>query len=338
VHVNRADRLGNGQYLGPDPYFDDLFCEAADAAYVSCERLVDTAELTKEAPPQTLLVNRLMVDGVVETPRGAHFTSLRPRLRPGRGFQRLYATTPWAEFTERFLAVTRAYQSAVRTWQRSGGDGRDPRARDTRTPPLPPRRVLRDRLRRGVARRRRDPGQPDGPDPLGRRPAGPAHLRAGPAAHRRRGDAAGVGRHAGEGWLPYRQVSAMVAAGRRHVMMGASQIDRYGNQNISCIGDWARPKRQLLGVRGAPGNTLNNPVSYWVPKHSPRVFVEKVDMVCGVGYDRAAAPGGRPASTASPGSCRTWACSTSRPRPLDAAASLHPGVTVEQVRRRPGSS
>jgi acyl CoA:acetate/3-ketoacid CoA transferase beta subunit len=89
-----------------------------------------------------------------------------------------------------------------------------------------------------------------------------------------------------EGWLPYRQVFTMVAAGRRHVMMGAAQIDRFGSQNISCIGDWARPKAQLLGVRGAPGNTVNHPVSYWVPRHSRRVFVEQVDMVCGVGYDR----------------------------------------------------
>ena len=89
-----------------------------------------------------------------------------------------------------------------------------------------------------------------------------------------------------EGWLPYRQVFTMVAAGRRHVMMGAAQIDRFGNQNISCIGDWSRPKAQLLGVRGAPGNTVNHAVSYWVPRHSRRVFVEHVDMVCGVGFDR----------------------------------------------------
>jgi acyl CoA:acetate/3-ketoacid CoA transferase beta subunit len=91
-----------------------------------------------------------------------------------------------------------------------------------------------------------------------------------------------------EGWLPYAKVFTMVAAGLRHVMMGAAQIDRHGNQNISCIGDWHRPKAQLLGVRGAPGNTVNHPVSYWVPRHSPRVFVPRVDMVCGVGYDRGA--------------------------------------------------
>jgi acyl CoA:acetate/3-ketoacid CoA transferase beta subunit len=94
-----------------------------------------------------------------------------------------------------------------------------------------------------------------------------------------------------EGWLPFRSVFTVVASGRRHVMMGAAQLDRYGNQNISCIGDWARPTAQLLGVRGAPGNTVNHPVSYWVPRHSRRVFVESVDMVCGVGYDRAAQAG-----------------------------------------------
>jgi acyl CoA:acetate/3-ketoacid CoA transferase beta subunit len=89
-----------------------------------------------------------------------------------------------------------------------------------------------------------------------------------------------------EGWVPFREVFTMLAAGRRHVMMGASQLDQFGNQNISCIGDWARPRAQLLGVRGAPGNTVNHPVSYWVPRHSRRVFVDQVDMASGVGYDR----------------------------------------------------
>lgn len=92
-----------------------------------------------------------------------------------------------------------------------------------------------------------------------------------------------------EGWLPFRSVFDVVAAGTRHVMMGASQIDRFGNQNISAVGDWSKPKVQLLGSRGAPGNTVNHTTSYWVPAHSPRVFVETVDFVSGVGYDRAAA-------------------------------------------------
>jgi acyl CoA:acetate/3-ketoacid CoA transferase beta subunit len=89
-----------------------------------------------------------------------------------------------------------------------------------------------------------------------------------------------------EGWMPYRDVLRLVATGRRHMMMGAAQLDQYGNQNISAIGDWSKPKAQLLGVRGAPGNTINHPVSYWIPRHSPRVFVSHVDLVCGIGYDR----------------------------------------------------
>ncbi|MFJ9419938.1 CoA transferase subunit A [Streptomyces sp. NPDC101227] len=115
VHMNRADRLGNGQYLGPDPYFDDLFCEAADAAYVSCEQLVDGFQ---DAVPQTLLVKRHAVTGVVETPNGAHFTSCVPDYGRDEPFQKLYATTPWDEFAERFLsgADEKSYQSAVHAW------------------------------------------------------------------------------------------------------------------------------------------------------------------------------------------------------------------------------
>ncbi|KJY24190.1 MULTISPECIES: CoA-transferase subunit beta [Streptomyces] len=141
-----------------------------------------------------------------------------------------------------------------------------------------------------------------------------------------------------EGWLPYRRHLTMVTGGRRHVMMGASQIDRYGNQNISCIGDWERPSRQLLGVRGAPVNTLNNPVSYWVPRHSPRVFVERVDMVSGVGYDRAAAAG--PSASRFHRLPRVVSdlgvFDFTGPGHSMRLVSVHPGVTVEQVRAATG--
>ncbi|MEK2478349.1 CoA-transferase subunit beta [Streptomyces noursei] len=141
-----------------------------------------------------------------------------------------------------------------------------------------------------------------------------------------------------EGWLPYRQHLAMVTGGRRHVMMGASQLDRFGNQNISCIGDWQRPARQLLGVRGAPVNTLNNPTSYWVPKHSRRVFVEKVDMVCGVGYDSAAAAG--PSATRYHRIPRVVSdlgvFDFATPDHTMRLVSLHPGVTAEEVQDATG--
>jgi acyl CoA:acetate/3-ketoacid CoA transferase beta subunit len=81
----------------------------------------------------------------------------------------------------------------------------------------------------------------------------------------------------------------VVWSGRRHVMMGATQVDRYGNQNIAALGpDPHAPKVQLLGFRGAPGNLINDTTSYWVPNHSPKVFVGNVDLVTGLGYDRAA--------------------------------------------------
>ncbi|WP_256725828.1 CoA transferase subunit A [Streptomyces sp. IMTB 2501] len=119
VHLNRADAQGNGQYLGPDPYFDDLFCEAADAAYVSCERIVDTADLLKAAGPQTLLVKRAFVDGVVETPNGAHFTSCAPDYDRDEAFQRAYAQAArdpeaWRAFADRFLSGDEdVYRAAV---------------------------------------------------------------------------------------------------------------------------------------------------------------------------------------------------------------------------------
>ena len=126
----------------------------------------------------------------------------------------------------------------------------------------------------------------------------------------------------------------VVWSGRRHVMMGASQIDRYGNQNFAFIGAWDQPKAQLLGFRGAPGNTIQNTTSYWIPNHSPRVFVEKVDVVSGVGYDRAAALGAAASrSTTSATWSRTSASSTSRRPTTDAAALGAPGRDRRRDRR-----
>ena len=123
VHLNRADRHGNATYLGPDPYFDDLFCMAADRAFVSCEQVVDTAGLTVDAPVQRLLVSRMMVDGVVETPNGAHFTTCTPDYERDERFQKAYAAAAsgsdedWQAFHDRFLAGDEdSYQAAVRAF------------------------------------------------------------------------------------------------------------------------------------------------------------------------------------------------------------------------------
>ncbi|GAA2393984.1 CoA transferase subunit A [Dactylosporangium salmoneum] len=119
VHLNRADVHGNAQYLGADPYFDDLFCSAAERAYVSVERIVPTAELTRDAPVQSLLLQRWMVHGVVEAPGGAHFTSCDPDYGRDEAFQREYAAAAadpqtWTAFYERYLAGDEsAYRAAV---------------------------------------------------------------------------------------------------------------------------------------------------------------------------------------------------------------------------------
>jgi acyl CoA:acetate/3-ketoacid CoA transferase beta subunit len=137
-----------------------------------------------------------------------------------------------------------------------------------------------------------------------------------------------------EGWMPYRRVFDVIATGKRRVMMGASQLDRYGNQNISQIGtDRQRPKVQLIGVRGAPGNTVNHRTNYWVPNHSKRVFVEKVDLVSGVGYDRAR-DGGTEVSRFHDVRVVVTNLAVLDFRTPDNSMrlrSVHPGVSVDQV-------
>jgi acyl CoA:acetate/3-ketoacid CoA transferase beta subunit len=135
-----------------------------------------------------------------------------------------------------------------------------------------------------------------------------------------------------EGWLPYRAVFDVVAHGKRHVVMGANQIDRYGNQNISAIGPHATPKRQLLGVRGAPGNTVNHRTSYWVPRHSPRVFVPAVDVVSGVGYDR----GGGPFHDVYRVVTNLCVLDFGGPSHAMRVVSTHPGVTIDEIVEQTG--
>jgi glutaconate CoA-transferase, subunit A len=128
VHMNRADLRGNGQYLGPDPYFDDLFCQAADQAFMSCERIVPTAELLSGGPVQSLLINRTMVHGIAETPNGAHFTSCVPDYGRDEEFQALYAgaaASPdkWQEFRAMYLAGDEAaYQRAVAAFREAAAE------------------------------------------------------------------------------------------------------------------------------------------------------------------------------------------------------------------------
>jgi acyl CoA:acetate/3-ketoacid CoA transferase beta subunit len=132
-----------------------------------------------------------------------------------------------------------------------------------------------------------------------------------------------------EGWNPYRTMFDVVWGGKRHVMMGATQVDRYGNQNIAALGDPARPKVQLLGFRGAPGNTICNTTSYFVPNHSPKVFVAEVDLVTGIGWDRGCKEIRRVVSNLG-----TFDFETDDHRMR--LRSIHPGVTVDEVQEATG--
>jgi acyl CoA:acetate/3-ketoacid CoA transferase alpha subunit len=120
VHLNLADPQGNAAYTGIDPYFDDVFLMASDRRYLSVERVVSTEELVKAVPPQAMLVNRMMVDVVVETPGGAHFTTAEPDYRRDEKFQRHYADAAgsedsWRKFIATYLSGSEAdYQEAVR--------------------------------------------------------------------------------------------------------------------------------------------------------------------------------------------------------------------------------
>jgi len=78
LHVDRADRLGNVQTLGPDPYFDEQFARAARRCYVSCEELVERLDLAHAADARFNLVERSCITGVVPVRFGAHPTSNPP--------------------------------------------------------------------------------------------------------------------------------------------------------------------------------------------------------------------------------------------------------------------
>ncbi|MFC5750912.1 CoA-transferase subunit beta [Actinomadura rugatobispora] len=166
------------------------------------------------------------------------------------------------------MSVTRAEVCAVACAELFRGDGEIVAAAVSGTVPMLGSRLARSTFEPGLLTTDGGPALTAEPVPLGATADG---------------SAAGT-----EGWLPFRDHLWLVLNGRRHVILGASQIDPYGNSNISCIGDWERPRSQLLGMRGAPGNTRVNTTSYWIPKHSPRVFVEKVDFVSGIGWDRGA--------------------------------------------------
>ena len=258
VHMNRADAGGNGQYLGPDPYFDDLFCLAAERAYLSCERIVPSLE----GPPQTLLLNRAMVHGVTETPNGAHFTSCVPDYGRDEAFQKRYAAgrgrpggvAPVHADVPRkrrgrlpegdSVNATRAEVCVVACAEAWRGDGA------TLASPMGLIPSLGARLARLTF----------APDLL--LTDGEAYLV----------DAGGQV----EGWLPYAKVFTMLAAGRRHVMMGAAQIDRsrqpehLGHRRLAAAEGAAARRARRAGQHGEPPGQLLGPEALAAGLHRPR--------------------------------------------------------------------
>lgn len=291
-HVNEADALGNAAILGPDPYFDDLYCGAAAEAFVTCERVVSTAQLAADS----VHMRRDVVSGVIEAPGGAGFTACVPDY--DRDLEALgdYAGRP----------VPTASGKLPEGWEV---------------------------MAVACAELFRDDGEllasPMGPIPklgawLARRTFSP-DLMISDGECTLLGDPKG---EVAESRMTYRQVFDQVWSGRRHVLMGASQIDQYGNQNIACLGDYAQPKVQLLGPRGAPGNTVNHPTSYFVPNHGKRVFVPAVDYVSGVGNNREGAGRYHGLKRVVTNLCVfDFQTDDGRMRLL----SLHPGVRVEDV-------
>lgn len=285
AHLNLGDSHGNAAYTGIDPYFDDLFLMAAERR-LSVERIVATEELVKSVPPQALFSQpddgRRHRGSTRRRPLHHRRTGLRARRAVPAALRRSGVDTGG-------LAAVRAH---LPIRHRSGLPGRGAQlwsitvstraevcavacaelfrdAGEIMISPMTNMASVGARLARLTF----------APDIL--LTDGEAQLLADTPALGKTGAPNRI-----EGWMPFGRVFETLAWGRRHVVMGANQVDRYGNQNISAFGPLQRPTRQMFGVRGSPGNTINHATSYWVGNHCKRVFVEAVDVVSGIGYDK----------------------------------------------------
>lgn len=142
-----------------------------------------------------------------------------------------------------------------------------------------------------------------------------------------------------ENWMGFSRIFDNVWSGKRHITGGPTQIDRFGQSNISCIGDHAKPKVQMLGVRGFPGNSICHANSFFVPSHNTRVFVGgECDMVCTIGYNPDRLPKGYSMDEIDLRLIVTDLCvmDFGGPDRQVRLVSVHPGITVAQVRENTG--
>lgn len=138
-----------------------------------------------------------------------------------------------------------------------------------------------------------------------------------------------------ENWMGFSRIFDNVWSGKRHAMVGPTQIDRFGQANISALGgSYQQPKVQMLGVRGFPGNSICHANSFFVPSHTARVFVDgECDVVCSIGYNPERLPKGYELDEIDIRLVITDLCvmDWQGPNHQLRLRSLHPGVTVEQV-------
>ena len=344
MHLNRADEHGNATYLGPDPYFDDLFVQAADKAYVSCEQIVDTAGLTVDTPVQRLLISRMMVDGVVETPNGAHFTICTPDYERDEKFQKAYAAAAsgadedWAAFERASSSGDEAaYQAAVAAFhaEEAGDERRSPAPRSAPPPsPTRSRTTARSSPARwgccrcsasGSAKLTSNPdlvisdgeslflggtpaavrqgGRRRGLDPV------PPRLRRGRLRQAPRDDGRDPGR-------PARQPEHLRDRRLRAAEAPAARLARRAGQH-------GQQPDVLLGAQAQPA-----------------VFVEQVDIVSGVGPARAkaAGPGASQYNDIHRIVTNLGVLDVKGAGDTVRLLSVHPGVTVDEVRREPPAS
>ncbi|MBK6281115.1 MAG: ketoacid CoA transferase [Gammaproteobacteria bacterium] len=142
-----------------------------------------------------------------------------------------------------------------------------------------------------------------------------------------------------ETWMGFSRIFDNVWGGKRHAMVGPTQIDRFGQANISCIGDYAKPKAMMLGVRGFPGNSISHANSFFVPSHNTRVFKDgECDVVCSIGYNPARLAKGYSLDEVDIRLVITDLCvmDFGGPGHQIRLRSLHPGITVEQVQQNTG--
>ena len=257
-------------------YFDDLFLRAAqDRRFISVEHVVPTKDLSmKRAPKLRLRISRLLVDGSSSEPRGAHFTSCVPGYERDEVVQHRYGNVPKTEVPGHDFKltgwsadetnttqdksivsdVTRAEVCVVAIADCLVGDG------EIVANPIGIIPMIGGRLARATC-------EPD------------LVMTDGEATFSETDHEAFIAPEDRiiESYNPYRSMFDVVWSGRRHVIMGASQIDRYGNQTwLLSVFDYARPKSQLIGFRGAPGNTVNHVTSYWIPNHSAKSSSSKL--------------------------------------------------------------